>query len=129
MLENRTSHIERTVVNGVEWIYNYKDPPQDAIPFQRLSPPFYMGTYKCSRCGHTWSDCGTVPPLDSVPCRITGCATPPLGILGYLLRQIRGNQVTGVGRLVKVTVEAWKASKNLKNAQPPVQADAEDGAA
>lgn len=92
--------------DDVEVIYHYKQTPKDGMALQKLAPIFYFCTYKCKRCGHEWNYCGTNPPLDEVPCLINICSKP--SFITFLFRLLMKQKINGIGKLIRVKVDAWK---------------------
>lgn len=102
---------ERKIVEGVEWIYHYHDfrvSSKSSYPIP-LPRTLYMATYKCQRCSHVWDDSGYIYPLNMQPCLIDGCSKPNL--IQMLLRSLKGESFNGLGKLIKVDVEAYKLVK------------------
>lgn len=102
------TNTESKVLNGVEWVYHFKDVPKDAIQPQRLAPPLYIAHYKCGRCRHEWSSVENMPPLNEIPCIMQSCRAPAFSLLITLLRHLKKEPVSGVGKLTRVEVECWK---------------------
>ncbi|MBI5804374.1 hypothetical protein HY450_03960 [Candidatus Pacearchaeota archaeon] len=97
---------EKRVIDGVEWTHIYT-PRRDSTTIYReiiLFPPrLYFATYRCKRCSHEWtaSTRNTLPGDGLSTCPMPSCSEP--GLFRTIYRQLRKQQITGSGKLIKVT--------------------------
>ncbi len=70
-----------------------------------LTPTKYLLTYRCTRCGHVWSEFSTLVQSETADCRM-GCTNPSLWLrlvrmFGVLIAGKDLRESTGYGKLIK----------------------------